>query len=300
LHIPNECHDKWELLCNFLDLEYPAIPFPEINEFEITELSFNNKANFDSKELKFDNLPWIIQPNNYLSLQSDNNKPVNYNNSLILDKSTKFDFQQWKLRDDTFPSNLALFRPNNVKITENNIGLHFNYEVTPVRSYTSAALVTVEKYLYGKFKVELCPSNVSGLITGVFLHRNGPHQEIDIEFLGKDPTKMLINVFFNPGMEGSRLEYGYRGTPVVINLGFNASEDYHLYEIHWESDRIRWIVDGAVVYERIMYVPTPIPYLPMEFNINLWHSQSEKLAGKLNSRDIPTRSSIKKVEIEFQ
>ncbi|WP_081041212.1 family 16 glycosylhydrolase [Lactococcus lactis] len=78
-------------------------------------------------------------------------------------------------------------------------------------------------------------TNVSGIITGVFLHLNSPHQEIDIKFLGKDTTKMLINIFFNPGIEGSKLEYGYRGTPVVISLDFDASKNHQLYEIHWES-----------------------------------------------------------------
>ncbi|KST91100.1 hypothetical protein KF134_1806 [Lactococcus lactis subsp. lactis] len=46
---------------------------------------------------------------------------------------------------------------------------------------------------------------------------------------------MLINIFFNPGIEGSKLEYGYRGTPVVISLDFDASKNHQLYEIHWES-----------------------------------------------------------------
>ncbi|EQC57206.1 hypothetical protein LLT6_12185 [Lactococcus cremoris subsp. cremoris TIFN6] len=207
--------------------------------------------------------------------------------------------KQWNLRNDTFPSNLAIFRPENVEVIGDNIVLHFKDVSTSVRPYTSGALVTKNKCLYGKFKVELRPSNVSGIITGVFLHRNSPHQEIDIEFLGKDTTKMLINVFFNPGIEGSKLEYGYRGTPVIISLDFDASENYHLYEIQWESDGIKWLVDGNIVYERIMYLPTPIPYLPMEFNINLWHSRSEELAGKLPSGEISISSSIRRIEIEF-
>lgn len=299
LHVPSEYQDKWELLCDFLDMEYPAIPFPETIEQKINDLSFNNKAKFDVKGLEFDVLPWIVCPKNYLNLQSKNKETVIYNNSSIMDKATNFDIKQWNFRNDTFPSNLALFKPENVVVTENNIELHFKNVITTVRPYTSGALVTKNKYLYGKFKVELRPSNISGIITGVFLHRNSPHQEIDIEFLGKDTTKMLVNVFFNPGIEGSKLEYGYRGTPVAINLGFDASENYHLYEIHWEKDSIKWLVDGNIVYERIMYVPTPIPYLPMEFNINLWHSQSEELAGKLDFGDITISSSIRRIEIEF-
>lgn len=74
----------------------------------------------------------------------------------------------------------------------------------------------------------------------MFLHRNGPRQEIDIEFLGRDTTKMLVNVFYNPGHEGTKLEYGYRGTPTEISLGFDAAEDFHLYEINWQPEGVEW------------------------------------------------------------
>jgi beta-glucanase (GH16 family) len=80
---------------------------------------------------------------------------------------------------------------------------------------------------------------VPGLISGVFLHRNGPRQEIDIEFLGKDTTTMLVNVYYNPGPDGTRLEYGYRGTPTQFSLGFEAAEEFHRYEIEWHREAIR-------------------------------------------------------------
>lgn len=297
LYLPQNCHDKWERLCTFLGTEYPALPFPEMKDINIMELSSGNKVEFGAQELKFDNLPWIIRPKKDLLGIQPRKINTKYNNSLLLNKNSKFSLRHWNIRNDTFPSNLAIFSPNNLKINDDNIELQFKSESTSVRSYTSAAIATVESYLYGKFKVKLRPSNISGLITGIFLHRNSPHQEIDIEFLGKDTTKMLINVFFNPGIEGSKLEYGYRGTPVIIELGFDASETYHTYEIHWENDRIKWFVDEIIVYERVMYLPTPIPYLPMEFNINLWHSQSKEFAGKLNLQEIPASSLIKEVDI---
>jgi len=78
----------------------------------------------------------------------------------------------------------------------------------------------------------------------MFLHRNGPRQEIDIEFLRKDTSKMLVNVFYNPGAESTKLEYGYRGTPTLIDLGFDAADSFHSYEIDWQPDTIRWLVDG--------------------------------------------------------
>lgn len=59
------------------------------------------------------------------------------------------------------------------------------------------------------------------------------------------------NVFYNPRPDGTKLEYGYRGTPTEIELGFDAAGDFHLYEIEWQPDCIAWKVDGVAVYERL-------------------------------------------------
>jgi beta-glucanase (GH16 family) len=134
-------------------------------------------------------------------------------------------------------------------------------------------------------------------VTAIFLHRNGPRQEIDIEFLGKETTKMLVNVFYNPGPEGTKLEYGYRGTPTLIDLGFDATDDFHVYEIDWQPTVIRWLVDEEVVYDRTSWDPTPIPDQPLQFNVNLWHSRSKEFAGSLMTTRLPACAKISSMEV---
>ena len=164
-----------------------------------------------------------------------------------------------------------------------------------MRDYTSASLCSQKAYQYGRFDAAIKPAGVSGLITGMFLHRNSPRQEIDIEFLGRDTTKLLLNVYYNPGEEGAKFDYGYRGTPILIALGFDASRDFHSYSIEWSSTAIRWFVDDQVVHERASWQPTPIPHLPMQFYINLWPSRSKVLAGRLSDHDLPAHCEIKSV-----
>ena len=108
---------------------------------------------------------------------------------------------------------------------------------------------------------------------------------------------MLVNVYYNPGDAGTKLEYGYRGTPALIDLGFDATSEFHRYEIEWWSDIIRWHVDGRLVHERVMWDPTPIPHLPMQFNVNLWHSRSRELAGKLAASDLPAQSYVRQIGV---
>ncbi len=88
-----------------------------------------------------------------------------------------------------------------------------------VRDYTAASICSQDKYLFGKFEAVIRASNVPGVVTGFFLHRNSPRQEIDIEIAGNRPNRLLVNVFYNPGGEGAHFDYGYRGAPTYMNSG---------------------------------------------------------------------------------
>jgi beta-glucanase (GH16 family) len=124
-----------------------------------------------------------------------------------------------------------------------------------------------------------------------------PRQEIDIEVTGDDLRSMLVNVYFNPGDEGTALDFGYRGSPCRIDLGFDASLDFHTYSIEWRPDRISWFVDGTLMHERRSWDPTPIPHLPMKLHANLWSPRSEVLAGKLEDRSIPSTAVFRDVAV---
>jgi len=166
-----------------------------------------------------------------------------------------------------------------------------------VRKYSSGALTTHSEFLFGRFEAILKPPKTTGLITGLFLHRNSPRQEIDIEFLGKYPRKLLLNVFYNPGDEGARFDFGYRGTPVLVNLGFDVTKDFHTYAIEWEPNELRWYVDNQLIHRRVNWNPTPIPHLPMKFHVNHWPSKSRELAGKLSNKSLPSFTSLRSVKL---
>lgn len=303
LYLPNNHKDKWEALCTFLKCEYPTSQYPQQDDLGLQCTASSvvcSKERFLYNELKFDISPWIVTSKGWKGITIMPQEIIPPKNNLVAIWHGKNSLQDpfWKLREDTFPSNLSIFSPDNITINMQEITrLSFREQRTAVRSFSSAALASVNKILYGKFEVTLKPTDVSGLITGIFLHRNSPHQEIDIEFLGKDTTKMLVNVFYNPGTEGTKLEYGYRGTPVLIDLGFDAANAFHKYEIEWSENYIRWFVDEQLVYERVQWNPTPVTHLPMEFNVNIWHSRSKELAGELDKTKLPTCSEINTIQI---
>ena len=304
LFLSKEHQDKWAVLSRFLKCEYPASSYPTCDDIDqqvtIKRGDPNNRLT-TYKQLRFDTSPWIISSNGWRGItiaKADGNVKSRTKIVAAWSGRNSLDDPQWKLRDDTFPDNLSIFTPDNVEIDSQDVTqLTLREQTTAVRLFTSAAIVTQQKLLFGKFAAMLKPTNAQGLVTGMFLYRDSPHQEIDIEFLGKDTTKMLVNVFYNPGLEGTKLEYGYRGTPVLIDLGFDASKEFHQYEIEWHENILRWHVDGHVVYERVQWDPTPIPNLPMEFNVNIWYSRSKGLAGEIDHTKLPTHSKIKSIQI---
>ena len=292
--------DKWESLCGFLGCEYPSDQYPDPEDQGQRELSTRYRGDelrFSAvRKLKSDLSPWIVPSKNWNGValaEASGGVRGTFNDATAIDRCEGLDPALWRLRNDTFPSNLCLFTQDNFAIGSNSVlRLTLRQERTSVREFTSASLCSRQRYLYGRFVAEVRPANVPGSITGVFLHRNSPRQEIDIEFLGKDTSKILVNVYYNPGSEGARMEYGYRGTPAAIDLGFDAYEDFHRYEIEWCPTSIRWHVDDRLVCERVNWDPTPIPHLPMQFNVNLWHSRSEELAGTLARSELPAHAEL--------
>ena len=140
----------------------------------------------------------------------------------------------------------------------------------------------------------MCP----GVVTGFFLHRNSPRQEIDIEIAGNRPDRLLVNVFYNPGGEGANFDYGYRGAPSYIELGFDASKASHRFAIEWSPCEIRWLVDDYLVHRRAIWDPTPIPHLPMALHVNSWLSRSTQLAGRINNRRLPATTIVGSIVLE--
>jgi beta-glucanase (GH16 family)/cellulose synthase/poly-beta-1,6-N-acetylglucosamine synthase-like glycosyltransferase len=205
----------------------------------------------------------------------------------------------WDHLNDTFECNLAHFRPRNVEQTADGLTMHLRAEQDGDRAYTTGSIATKTdaKYRYGRFEAVLKPARGSGIISAFFLYRFDPWQEIDFEFLGRDTTKALLNVYYNPGAPGATYNYGLRGTPVLVDLGFDAAEDFHTYAIEWDVDEIRWYADGRLIHRRADGRPTPIPHLPMRLHLNLWPICSEELAGPLDTSALPAQAQFKSMTV---
>lgn len=298
--------NRWQVVCEHLRCVPPTCSYPVLKDLGqkpiLDEISESNQV-IKFKNPKRDNSPWVVESRKWWQGISPVATEGGQTDTGIFVRITDcleyLDRRRWLLRRDTFTDNLALFRPSNVEFSS-GIGavLSVKRESLGVRDYTAASLCSQDQYLFGKFEATIQASNVPGVVTGLFLHRNSPRQEIDIEIAGNRPDRLLINVFYNPGGEGANFDYGYRGAPSYIDLGFDASKASHRFAIVWSPYEIRWLVDDNLVHKRAIWDPTPIPHLPLTFHVNSWVSRSTQLAGRINNRHLPTATIVGEIAIE--
>lgn len=126
--------------------------------------------------------------------------------------------------------------------------------------YSAGEYRTVDFYGYGYYETSMKAIKNDGVVSSFFTYTgpsdNNPWDEIDIEILGKDTTKVQFNYYTNG--EGKH-EYMY-------DLGFDASEAFHRFGFEWEPDYIAWFVDGKEVYR----ATSNIPSTPGRIMMNVW------------------------------
>ena len=143
-------------------------------------------------------------------------------------------------------------------------------------------------FSYGMYSVSMKPAKCSGVISSFFTYTNNPWDEIDIEFLGNDTTKVQFNYFTN----------GVGEHEFVYDLGFDASEDFHEYAFLWLPNSITWYVDGVAVYSATENVPQASAQIMM----NLWnvHDDLAGWPGKLDQTHLPAEAQYQWIDFQPQ
>ena len=130
-------------------------------------------------------------------------------------------------------------------------------------TYTGGEFRTNDFYGYGLYEVSMKPIKNIGVVSSFFTYTgpsdNNPWDEIDIEFLGKDTTKVQFN-YFTKG-KGNHEE--------LHELDFDATEDFHTYGFLWTAEKIVWYVDGVPVHSATKDIPTT----PGKIMMNTWNGK---------------------------
>jgi endo-1,3-1,4-beta-glycanase ExoK len=126
-------------------------------------------------------------------------------------------------------------------------------------------------YGYGRIEARLKSANGTGLVTSLFTYFDADpsievevNDEIDIEILGKDPTKLETNYYTDGDGDHS----------TVIDLGFDSSLDFHNYAFEWSPTSIKWYVDGKLIHTE-NGSRGKLPSKPGHIMVNMWAGAGE-------------------------
>lgn len=300
----DSCDGSWEVLCGVLGLIKPAEAFPagaprhsRVFRDDHPTGRLGSAARIRRDNCPMDDSPWILPSSSGWRPGPTAGRLVCPPGLPVVEAPMTEASTSFPGLVETFPGNLASFARESLQYSVEGAQLVLDAIKGGRRPYRSGAFASVRSFGHGRFEAEIRAAPGSGLITGFFLHRDTPRQEIDIEFAGDDPRRMLANVFFNPGDDGTAMCFGYRGSPYWIDLDFDATADLHLYAIDWQPDRVAWLVDGMIVHERVSWDPTPIPHLDMRLHANLWAPRSEELAGRIDESTLPAAAAFRNVSV---
>jgi GR25 family glycosyltransferase involved in LPS biosynthesis len=305
--LPSEEPDdaRWKPLCTLLGLPQPIQSFP-VGAARANRVFRDDRADTARRTVAapirkdanpLDDSPWVLPRRSDWHPTTLDGQAAPVAGQQLVHASMAFASPSFRTLVETFPGNLASFANESVTYGESGARLVVNKAGAGGKPYRSGAFASVRPFAYGRFEAEIKAASGSGLVTGFFLHRHAPRQEIDVEFAGADPTRMLVNVYFNPGDDGATMAFGYRGSPFRIDLGFDATLDFHHYAIEWRSDCIIWSVDGKIAHTRVGWDPTPLPHLPMHLHANLWIPRSTELAGRVHDDILPATATFRNVSV---
>ncbi|KAF9585018.1 hypothetical protein BGW38_004271, partial [Lunasporangiospora selenospora] len=117
---------------------------------------------------------------------------------------------------------------------------------SPLKPYSCGELIYRQKGLgYGRYSIDMIASPVDN--------------EIDIELTGLNNRVAWLNIWAKKSQN-----------PVSIDLGFDASKDWHNYRFEWHRSHVAWFVDDILVLNRSDIPVTDPTVARYTLAINSW------------------------------
>lgn len=176
-----------------------------------------------------------------------------------------------------------------VKIVDGRLRLGFAKQQLKDRAYVCGEVQTHKRFGHGTYEIRMKAAAGSGLNTGFFTYigpvHKQPHDEIDFEVLGKDPSKVQVNQY----VDGKNV-----GEQKLVEVPGGADQGFNDYAFVWEKDRIRWYVNGELVAEATD--PAKLPSHASKIYVSLWGSDTLKSwMGTFTDPEGPVAAEIDRV-----
>jgi endo-1,3-1,4-beta-glycanase ExoK len=209
----------------------------------------------------------------------------------FVDDFDRLDMKRWYISDgwNNGKHQNCTWSRKQVSQANGKLTLEFAKRTLKDRDHVCAEIQTKTRFGYGTYEIRMKAAAGSGLNTGFFAYIGSadkqPHDEIDFEVLGKNPSKVQLNQF----VDGKNV-----GAQKLVPVDGGADQDFHDYAFVWEKDRIRWYVDGKQMGEATD--PAKIPTHPSKIFISLWGSDTlTSWMGPFRDFDGPVKAVVDRV-----
>jgi beta-glucanase (GH16 family) len=191
----------------------------------------------------------------------------------------------------------AFFYPGNVSVSKGKLHLTMKKEEVPqmprdkgYHTYTSAAVQSKTRVKYGYFEVKCRPMKSHGSSSFWFYERTPDlWTEIDVFEIGgaapgfEKKYNMNVHVFRTPD---EKKHWSMHGEWIAPS---NLADDYHVYGLEWDKEKIKWYFDGVLV----RWVENTHWHQPLTLNFD--SETMPKWFGLPKDGDLPSTYSIEYV-----
>ena len=158
-----------------------------------------------------------------------------------------------------------------------------NGGTTPGETTTGAEIYTRKTdFLYGSYRFLAKSSAEPGTVVGFFYYKDDQN-EIDIEFLSKDPYIVYYTIHENIGPN----------THQTHSVTEPLSDAFHEYRFDWSPEKVDYYIDG----QYITSLDSEIPNQPGTILLNHWTLSSPAWGGGPPVND--AIAQVKKVSFYF-
>jgi len=208
----------------------------------------------------------------------------------------------WQLQDFSWDGNQAQFSPQNAAVKNGILTLSLtNAASGAAKPYRGVEMRSAKTLTYGKTSVRMRFAKGSGVVSALVLfytpYPNCDWNEIDIEHLGNSSNTSQLNAMVYTETPASTCSVSVTPTqdPLLVNLGFNTENDYHVYDIEWTPAGIRYIADGVLL--RTWTKNIDLMKRPLTILLTIWASSSAAWAGPLAADAAPTSADVDWIKV---
>ncbi|WP_437644678.1 glycoside hydrolase family 16 protein [Sorangium sp. So ce362] len=225
---------------------------------------------------------------------SDEPAPDSAFTLLFRDELDTLDPSRWSIMTHSWDTNLALFSAKAVSNADGRLSLTLlpapegTTDGSAPKSFLGAEVRSVATLTYGRVRTRAKLARGSAVVSSlVTIYTPWPADnwnELDIECLGQDPSQVQFNAMVYTGAPVTppvTSSVSPTQDPTKVSLGFDSSEDFHVYEIEWTPEGAFFRVDDVLRHTWTKRID--LMTLPQNVLLTIWASSSAAWAGPVTA-----------------